>query len=567
MNTLCERLFANELRTPERVAVTLLDSGQPDLAITHRQLLQGGYVYARTFLRHEIKPGEVIILILPHSVDLIYSFWGAIMIGAIPSIMPFLTEKLSPEKYRSDLATLILVTNPTAIVTYPEFEAEVLATTNQGDSIRAIIVTDKLEPETQADLSVLPGMACTPDDVALLQHSSGTTGLQKGVALSHQAIFNQVNVYGKTLKLSSEDVVVSWLPLYHDMGLIAGFLMPILSSIPLVLISPFDWVRAPYRLLQAVSRYKGTLSWMPNFAFNFCSQKIRDRHLEGVELSSWRAIINCSEPVRWDSHQVFYERFKRFGLKLEALQTSYAMAENVFCVTQSDLSHPPIVEEIDREVFMSERRACPPIDGHPVLKMMSSGKPLSNTRIRILDENKNDIPNGEIGEIALQSDCMLTSYYNRPDATEKAIFGGWFLTGDYGYLSGGEVFVSGRKKDIIIVGGRNIYPQDLESLSYEVDGVHAGRSVAFGILNPEAGTEDVVIIAEVDSDNTVRQKDIANQIREHVTKNSAIALRYVKVVDPKWILKTSSGKTARAANKEKFLNELENPAKDKKIPS
>jgi fatty-acyl-CoA synthase len=231
------------------------------------------------------------------------------------------------------------------------------------------------------------------------------------------------------------------------------------------------------------------------------------------------------------------------------------MAENVFGVTQSDLSRPPRVEEIDREAFMSDRAARPTVQGRPALKMMSSGKPLANTRVRILDEHGTEVPDDKVGEIALQSDCMLTGYYNRPDATEKAMLNGWFLTGDYGYVSGGEVFVSGRKKDMIIVGGRNVYPQDLESLSYEVQGVHAGRSVAFGLFNSETGTEDVVLVAEVDSEDAIEQQKTADLIRQHVTKNSAITLRYVKVVGPKWILKTSSGKTARAANKEKFLSE------------
>jgi len=558
MTTLSERLYAIQTRSPEQVAIYLQDARRPDLAITYHQLIRGGYAFSRTYLRERIMPGEVIILILQHGDDLIYSFWGAVLIGAIPSIMPFLTEKLSPEKYRSDLAALISITKPAAIVTYPEFETEIQLALKPGDSVRKVIVTNNREPESEPDLTLLAGLVRAPEDIALLQHSSGTTGLQKGVALSHRAIFNQLNAASVALALTPEDVTVSWLPLYHDMGLIAGFLMPLLSGNTLVLNSPFDWVRAPHRLLQAVSQYKGTLTWLPNFAYNFCAQKIRERHLEGVDLSSWRAVINCSEPVHWESHHAFYERFKAYGLKLEALQASYAMAENVFGVTQSDLSRPPRVEEIDREVFMTHRIACPPLDGHKVLKVMSSGRPLLNTHIRILDEFNKDVPNGKVGEIVLQSDCMLTGYYNRPDATEKALFDGWFLTGDYGYVSNGEVFVSGRKKDMIIVGGRNVYPQDLESLSYEVPGVHAGRSVAFGLFNPEAGTEDVVLIAEVNSEDEVEQQQIADKIREHVTRNSAVALRYVKVVDPKWILKTSSGKTARAANKEKFLKELEN---------
>jgi acyl-CoA synthetase (AMP-forming)/AMP-acid ligase II len=381
--------------------------------------------------------------------------------------------------------------------------------------------------------------------------------LQKGVALSHQAVFNQLDSYGKSLSLTDRDVIVSWLPLYHDMGLIAGFLMPILMGVPLVLMSPFDWVRAPYKLLQSISNYRGTLTWLPNFAYNFCSQKIRDRHLEGVELSSLRAVTNCSEPVRWESHVAFYERFKQYGLKFEALQTSYAMAENVFGVTQSQLGSVPVVEEIDRETFMVERLAKRPWDGRPSMKMMSSGQPLENVKMKALDENGSEVPDRVIGELALQSNCMLTGYFNRPDLTEEAFRDGWYLTGDYGYISEGEVFVSGRKKDMIIVGGKNIYPQDLESLTYEVPGVHAGRSVAFGLFDETQGTEDVVIIAEGDSDDPQEQQKIADAIRLHVTKNSAIALRYVRVVGPKWILKTSSGKTARSANKEKFLRELE----------
>ncbi len=558
--TLVERLRTLHSTTPERVAVVLQFPGREDLPLTYDQLLCGANAYARALQREGIQPGEVAILILQHSEDLVYSFWGAILQGAIPSIMPFLTEKLSPERYRADLAALISVAKPAAIVTYPEFEVEVRAALQKGDSVRSVIVTDRVEAQTKVDFASWEGLQRKPDDIVLLQHSSGTTGLQKGVALSHQAVFNQLNAYGKSLSLTESDVIVSWLPLYHDMGLIAGFLMPILGGIPLVIMSPFDWVRAPYKLLQSVSKYHGTLTWLPNFAYNFCAQKIRDRHIEGVDLSSLRGVVNCSEPVRWESHVAFYERFKNYGLKFEALQTSYAMAENVFGVTQSQLGSVPVVEEIDREAFMSERVAKSPLDGRPSMKMMSSGRPIENTKVKVLDEKGNELSERLIGEVALQSDCMLTGYYNRPDATAKAFYNGWYLTGDYGYISNGEVFVSGRKKDMIIVGGKNIYPQDLESLTYEVPGVHAGRSVAFGMFDEAQGTEEVVIIAETDSEDAEEQQKIADAIRLHVTKNSAIALRYVKVVGPKWILKTSSGKTARSANKEKFLQELQGEA-------
>jgi acyl-CoA synthetase (AMP-forming)/AMP-acid ligase II len=557
MTIVPERLRALHSRAPERVAVYLQFAGQEDVPLTYDHLLRGASRFARTLERQGIEPGEVVILILQHGEDLVYSFWGTMLHGAIPAIMPFLTEKLSPERYRVDLALLISVTKPSAIVTYPEFEADVRSALREGDSVRAVILTNQLTEQKELDFEALSGFRRTTEDIALLQHSSGTTGLQKGVALSHQAVFNQLHAYAKALALNENDVIVSWLPLYHDMGLIAGFLMPILSGIPLVLSSPFDWVRAPYRLMQSVSKYRGTLSWLPNFAYNFCAQKIRDRHLEGVNLSSWRAVINCSEPVRWEAHKAFHDFFRKYGLKWEALHTSYAMAENVFGVTQSPLGSEPVVMEVDRESFMVQRVAADPFDSRPSMKLMSSGHPLENTQVRVVDETGNDVPERMIGEIALKSNCMLTGYFNRPDITEKAFRDGWYLTGDYGFLCDGELYVSGRKKDMIIVGGKNVYPQDLEALTYEVPGVHAGRSVAFGLFDESQGTEEVVIIAEVDTEDAGEQQKVADALRIHVTKNSAIALRHVKVVGPRWIVKTSSGKTARSANKEKFLKELQ----------
>ncbi len=557
MTTFSHLLAQHYRLAPDRMALVIQHAGHPDAILTCRDFLRGANGYARTYADAGLQPGEVVVLILQHGADLVHAFWGAVLHGAIPSIMPFLTEKLSPERYRADLAALVEITQPAAIVTYPEFASEVRAALRADDTVRVVLVTDAIQPHSEPDFDALPGLRRTAEDIVLLQHSSGTTGLQKGVALSHQAVLNQLEAYGASIKLNPvRDVIVSWLPLYHDMGLIASFILPILRGVPLVLMSPFDWVRAPQRLLLAISQYRGTLSWLPNFAFNFCAQKIRERHLEGVDLSSWRAIINCSEPVRWESHHMFIEKFQPFGLLPSAPQTSYAMAENVFGVTQSTPGRPPAVDVIDREAFMTSREARPKVDGRPSMRMMSSGRPIANTRIRILDERGRDLPERYVGEIALQSDCMLTGYYNRPDATAAALVDGWYLTGDYGYVAGGEVYVSGRKKDMIIVGGKNVYPQDIESLAGEVPGVHPGRVVAFGLFDEDTGTEDVVVVAEADKSTPDQYQHLADAIRRHVTQNSAIALRYVHVVDPRWILKTSSGKTSRAANKEKFLREL-----------
>lgn len=545
---------------PDLPILHLLFSNQPEQALTYRDLLAGSLSYARALEQAGILPGEVVVLILQHGVSLPYAFLGAVLHGAIPSILPFLTEKLSPDQYRRSLTALFEVTAPAGVITYPEFESEVLhALADQPNGVRKILIDSDIPLDPEITLTDLAGLERQPEDIVLLQHSSGTTGLQKGVALSHQATFNQLESLDEALQLVPQDVFVSWLPLYHDMGLIGGFLAPILLGCPLVLMSPFDWVRAPYRLLQAVSRYRGTISWLPNFAYNFCAQKIQDRNLEGLDLSCWRAVINCSEPMFWRSMEMFRERFEPYGFKASGLATSYAAAENVFAMTQGGITEPVKLDRISQSAYLSKRIAQPAAPEEPALTMVSAGPPIRNTVLRILDDHFGELPERHIGEIALQSNCMLTGYYHRTDATEKSFHQGWFLTGDLGYLADGEVFITGRKKDLIIVGGKNIYPQDLENLTSEVPGVHPGRVAAVGVLNENTGTEDVVIIAEVEDEISAsadQSEKAANTIRQYITRNSDISLRYVKLVPRGWLLKTSSGKVARSANRDKYMAEL-----------
>ncbi len=562
MPTFSELLNGHYESTPNKNCVTLLHAGRLDLRVSYYELINGSAGYVKSYLQKGVQPGDVILLILQHGIDLLYAYYGAVLLGAIPSIMPFLTEKLLPDRYRADLAGLVSVSRPTAIVTYPEFESEVRASIKPGiDSVKTIIVTDCVESPCLPEFSLFEGLHRKQEDIALLQHSSGTTGLQKGVALTHQAVINQLTNYANAIQLNDADVFISWLPLYHDMGLIACWLMPILMGYPLVLMSPFDWIRAPYRLLQIVSKYKGTLTWLPNFAYNFCAQKIRDRDLEGVDLSTWRVISNCSEPMRWESHRAFYERFQNLGLRYESLCTCYAMAENVFAVTQGGVNEPVFYEDIDREILQTKNVAEVAKPGQTSVRMISAGKSIKNTRIRIIDNKGKILPDRHVGEVSIHSDCMLTGYYHREDATKKAFMNGWYLTGDYGYLVEGELFITGRKKDLIIIGGKNIFPQDLELLVYEVPGVHPGRASAFGVFNDVTGTEEVVIVAEVDVDDLENRSTIADEIRSSVTRGSAVALRYVHLVHHPWLVKTSSGKTARSANREKFLQEMKTKGK------
>lgn len=556
MSTLPQVLIKTYQEIPEQVAIYLLFKNRPDLAISYRQLFIGAMSYAKMLESANVKPGEVVILILDHGEDLIHAFFGSILHGAIPSIMPFLTEKLSPQKYRQSLQALFDVTAPSAVITEQDFLDEVHLALDSETSIRCVLISPDTKQSNEIVIDPVLERLSSPEDIVLLQHSSGTTGLQKGVALSHRAIFNQLESYRDAIYLRDDDVIVSWLPLYHDMGLIAGFILPVLNRVPLVLMSPFDWVRAPHKLIRAISDFKGTLSWLPNFAYNFCAQKIRERDLQDVDLSSWRAVINCSEPIQWSSHQMFFERFSPYGFREEAIASSYAMAENVFAVTQGGIESPLTLDLIDENAFRTQQIARPTSDNHNALTMVSCGRRIINTHIRVIDNHGEDLPERSIGEIAIKSNCMLAGYYNRPDLTKKAFLDGWYLSGDLGYLADGELYITGRKKDLIIIGGKNLYPQDIERLANEITGVYPGRVVAFGVYNEQTGTEDVVVIAESKVQEGIDQHKLANEIRNYVTKNSDIALRFVKVVERGWLIKTSSGKIARLANKSKYLEEI-----------
>jgi acyl-CoA synthetase (AMP-forming)/AMP-acid ligase II len=228
------------------------------------------------------------------------------------------------------------------------------------------------------------------------------------------------------------------------------------------------------------------------------------------------------------------------------------MAETVFAVTQGGIDEPVTVDPIDSQSLLTRQLAIPSSNDNAI-RMLSAGAPMKNTRLRILDSQGIDLPERHIGEIEISSDCMLTGYFNRPDLTEKAFLDGWYLSGDLGYLAGGELYITGRKKDLIIVGGKNVYPQDLERLAGEVPGVHPGRVAAFGVFNEEMGTEEVVIVAESDEERPEPRLVIAELIRNRITRGSDITLRNVQVVERGWLLKTSSGKIARSANRDQYL--------------
>jgi acyl-CoA synthetase (AMP-forming)/AMP-acid ligase II len=421
---------------------------------------------------------------------------------------------------------------------------------------RTLSDPEQREGEAKRESKRVRHSAQDASEVAFLQHSSGTTGLQKGVALSHEAVLNQVASYSEAIALNDEDVIVSWLPLYHDMGLIAGFILPLVQGVPLVMMSPFDWVAHPALLLHAIHDYRGTLCWLPNFAFNHCARRIRQRDSEGLSLASMRMFINCSEPVRDESHQMFLDRFAANGVTAEMLAVSYAMAENTFAVTQTPIGQAARSDVVDRIELEQNRIAQPVERDHPNAQIrVSCGPAIANTAAKIIDEAGNTLPDRQVGQVAVQSDCMLSEYYKRPDL--QPFQDGWYRTGDMGYKADGEVYIVGRLKDLIINAGKNIYPQDLEAIVNTVPGVYPGRAVVFGVADEREGTELIGVVAEVTTDDAQERQHIAAQIRNTVAKQSMVTVTYVHLVGERWLIKTSSGKIARAANREKWLAETQ----------
>ncbi len=552
--SLVERVCQLHDENHSTTAVTLITSDSEE-QITYGQLMGEAARYADAFEAAGVQPGDLVVLVLQHGKEVMFAFWGAMLLGAIPSIFPFLTEKLDPDLYFESVKSLVEISKVKAIVTYPELLPKLKFIADGSKSLDTILTADDLKPRGESQRWLAQPLVCA-DSTAFLQHSSGSTGLQKGVALSHKAVLSQLRNYGQVLGVTSEDVIVSWLPLYHDMGLIAGFILPLMYGLPLILMSPFEWVRDPKLLLHAITHYKGTLCWLPNFAYNFLAMRLRDRDLDGVDLSSLRAIINCSEPVSAESHRRFVARFKQYGFAEKMLATCYAMAENTFAVTQSKLGIAPMIDSVDRASFLDEQKAEPANGTGSILEFVSCGKPIPGCELLIVDNERKSLPERMVGEIVIRSDSMLTGYFNRPDLTRDAVQQGWYFTGDMGYIADGELFVTGRKKDMIIIGGKNIYPQDIEALLNEVSGIHPGRSVAFGVYNKELGTEDLAIVAEVDGMNAEAHSRIVREVRSRVVRQLGIVARFVHLVERGWIIKTSSGKVARRANREKFLKEV-----------
>jgi fatty-acyl-CoA synthase len=512
---------------------------------------------ARALHDHGVTVGDRVIIIMPQSISAMTTFVGAMMLGAVPAFLAYPNFKVESSKYRSGLAGVTKNLKAKVVVIDEEFPHDLLSHVSLNEEARLIRAGEHRGPGGEEELAILRNQA---DSLAFIQHSAGTTGLQKGIALTHFAVLSQLDHLAQALTIDgAADYVYSWLPLYHDMGLIACFMLPMVCHMPVVMQSPLAWVMHPESMLRIIDEYKCTLAWMPNFAFQFVPRRTPAGRWAQYDLSSVRALINCSEPVRSSSMQEFQNAFSKIGLKSGVLHSSYAMAENVFAVTQSDMNRPsgPTRVWADGQRFRSAHLIVPVAEGTPgAVSFTSSGRLLPGNEVQVASDSGAFLAPSHVGEILVKSESLFTGYYNRPDLTSRVIVDGWCHTGDLGFWLEGELYVVGRKKDLLIIGGENLYPQDIEEIVSSHPAIHDGRVIAMGVYNPNLGTEDIVVVAEVERNELLANAlDIEREIRNLIVAGIGVAVRTILLKPPKWIVKSTAGKAARSTTREKLLRE------------
>jgi acyl-CoA synthetase (AMP-forming)/AMP-acid ligase II len=553
MTNILAGLIDRSAATPDRTALAFYRDGLWD-EWTCRRLLQRAHDHACTLAAHGVRPGEHVLILMGTHPEATAAFLGAMMHGAVPGFLSPLTPKLQPDLYVSHLSALIEGSGAVAVVVDRMSMGPVVAGMDALPPVTRILCNEVPEG-LSLPLERMPRPKTAGDGIAFVQYSSGTTGLRKAVPLSHAKVLAQAEALTSALGLSPADRISSWLPLYHDMGLIGSFIVPLIVGIPVDMVCPFTWTAKPRLLLEMMAARGGTLAFLPNFAFNHLALTVEPR--PALDLGHVRALINCSEMCRADSHDRFVAHFKDWGIGDGQLLTCYAMAEAVFAVTVS--GHGVRRMAVDGDRLASDGSVVAAASGGRLQTLLSVGRPLPGVRIRIADDQGKPLPEDRIGQIMIAGPCVFDGYLQKAGSALGALDDGWFATGDRGFLSDGELFVTGRLKDVIIVNGRNVYAHDIEAIALQVRGIKPGRAVVLPLYNRTSGSEDILILAELlEPDDAAARSDkreVARELRSAVVKCTGLNPR-VDFVSPGWLVKTSSGKLARDENLKRYQDLL-----------
>jgi fatty-acyl-CoA synthase len=548
------------------------DGQERSVTLTFGELYAAGQRCAAELARRGVPAGGRVALMLPTSRAFFVSYAGILLAGAIPVPIypPFRADRI--EEYASRQSAILRNAGVCLLLTFRQAEAvarllkpRVHSLAEVADAEKLIDAADKAPPPSPGALPLhLTGSrARKASDIALLQYTSGSTGDPKGVVLTHANLLANMRAIGEALELGPGDVGVSWLPLYHDMGLIGAWLTLLHFGVPLAVMSPLAFLTRPERWLKAFQKYGGTLSAAPNFAYELCVRKIADKDIEGVDLSRWRAALNGAEPVNPDTLDRFAERFASHGFRREAQLPVYGLAEASLAVTIPPLNRGPLVDRVERDKFTVEGRAESARAGDPAaIAFVSSGKALPRHEVRLVDASGKEVSDRTEGFLWFRGPSATSGYFQNAEATEKLLPMGpasgdgeyaWVNSGDRAYRADGEIYVTGRVKDIIIKGGRNLYPHEVEELAARAEGIRKGCIVAFGVKDEASGTEKLIVVAESREREVSKRAAIAASVTDLVSQGLGLPPDRVELIPPGSIPKTSSGKLRREETKQLYL--------------
>lgn len=550
-DTLGALLLRREAETGDRPFVHLLEDGGGETLITFAAMAEDARRAAAALQARGVRPGDRVLLVLPTGREFLAAFFGTLLAGAVavPCYPPARSKGLTD--YQTRLARLVEAAAPAIVVTFKRVRLVVEAAAFEARSGAPVVDGGDLA----GDAAAFRPAAVGPDDMALVQFSSGSTRHPKGVALNHRHLLANVASVLSVIRPTPEDVNCSWLPLYHDMGLIGGLLMPLFCGNPLVLMSPQGFLLDPKRWLWAIHRHRATISTAPNFAYQLLATRLDDAELAGLDLSSWRLALNGAEPISPATVEAFCARMAPYGFRADAMTPVYGLAEAALGAVFPTLGGGARFDRIDQLALSSEGRAVPESQAEaPVVAAYASvGQALPGFALRIAGPDGAEAPERSVGEIQLRGPSIMAGYLDDAAATAEAIRDGWLRTGDLGYVADGELYVVGRVKDLILKGGRNYVPQDLERAAEEVPGVRRGCVAAFGVPDPETGTERVVVVAESRAE-AHEHEALARRVQARTLEAMGLQPDLVAIVPPGTVPKTSSGKLQRSRCRELWLS-------------
>ena len=526
--------------------VRILEENEKIVTLTYTELYREACVFANGLLNFNFMPGDSVVLMLPTSRDYFISFFGTLLAGGIPVPIYPPGRPKHLEDHLSRHAKI--VANSGANIMITREEALPFSKLIASQALRMCRIITCAELTSHQAVEILPQP--TPEDTAFIQYTSGSTGDPKGVVLSHSNLLANIRAMGQCLDAGPKDVFVSWLPLYHDMGLIGAWLGSLTFGMPLIIMSPLAFLARPQRWLWAIHKYKGTISGGPNFAYDACSSRIGEKDIEGLDLSSWRIAFNGAEPVRPNTLDKFSDRFKACGFKREALMPVYGLAENSVGLAFPPPGRGPKIDNIDRTILINKGQAVP-IDlkasVSDVLKIPSCGPPLPGHQIRVVDGTGHEVSERRQGRIQFHGPSATSGYFRHKDATAALFDGDWRNSGDIGYLANGEVHITSREKDMIIRAGRNIIPSELETAVGQLEGIQSNNVAVFASPHPETGIDQLVVMAESRRREEQQVSKLHQQIIGLSSELTGTAPDEIVLVPPRSVPKTSSGKIRRQA--------------------